>query len=1182
MRVLHKAWNTWQGEDSNPITTAETTCKNSLPTQANAYNFTYHAKQLGKGLLVFGAGLLGYVGFSVFFGSRREVSTLETEGVVDGNLDLPMENLLNVQAKIRGIPTALDHQAPKGFVPTSSLSTARTLLSLREKKAGQSSVERKVRVKDSVEADKEIPSLASTRRAALEIGYRGGMEFRVNTYTTSIQEYPVVTALTGGGFVVVWSSYVGNYNVYGQRYNATGYPLELEFQVNTYTTLAQEHPAVTAFPTGGFVVVWSSYFQDASDGYGVYGQCYNPVGQALGPEFQVNNYTSSHQYYPAVTSFPAGGFVVVWSSDGQDGDGYGIYGQRYNATGQTVGAEFQVNTYTTSWQRDPAVTALTEGGFVVVWHSPQDGSGYGVYGQRYNATGQPEGAEFRVNTYTTGSQASPAVTAFPTGGFVVVWSSAGQDGSSDGIYGQRYNTTGLPEGTEFQVNTYTTSIQRYPAVTALPTGGFVVLWESNGQDGSDYGIYGQRYNAAGLPEGIEFQVNKYTVSDQERPSVSPLNNGSFIVVWSGVGNEDIDGIYARISGVSIINNQLAITEGLTASVSLSLLSASSMEDQDNDIVFTMNNVQHGWFEKSGVEITSFTQQDIMDNLIQFVHDGTEIAPSYSVKANDGRQETPYQTAQITFNPTNDLPQIVNNKLEINQGKSRIITSDILSATDEETADTALVFTVRNATHCWFNKIDKPSVVIVTFSQQDIMDNNIRFVHDGSVIPPFYGVKVSDGVMESPYDTASITFYLKNSTNVINPVNVWLLPVIITSSLLGAACLFITVGGAFVITAGGIYIAKSKKYRKSMHDIELETLEGTVTLSPFMHEFNIDSREIKLIEKIGQGGQASVYRAKWSNKTVAYKVTRIIDVSAISEFEKEAEIMLKSNHPNIVHVFRICVTPKRIGLVMEFMAFGSLKAAIQKKSITLTWETKWNIAYDLATVVAFLHEQDIVHRDIKTDNLLLYQEDGEIHAKLADFGLSKGKQKGDASVTMGIGTYKYMAPEMVLGDGRYSEKATDVYAIGMTFVALVNQEEPYSKITNAMSIPAAVGNRQYWQKLTKKYDPAFFKLTNLCRSIDPEERPTAKDIVKQLKEIEEPIVDFEENEELNQEHFSTSFLMDKPTSKELPIKATVAATQVVPQAVKHKPLDEFVHITDILNNQKQKVEDGEFEALSQKF
>ena len=375
-------------------------------------------------------------------------------------------------------------------------------------------------------------------------------EFQVNTYTGNAQSFPYVTSLTEGGFVITWESdgQDGSKNgIYGQRYDANGSPEGDEFRVNTFTIGHQSRPSVTSLTDGGFVVTWESSAQDGPVFYGIYGQRYDATGTPEGDEFQVNTYTSNNQQVPSVTSLTDGGFVVAWESNGQDGSDWGIYGQRYDATGTPEGDEFQVNTYTSNDQRLPSVTSLTDGGFVVTWLSyGQDGSSSGVYGQSYDVTGTPVGDEFLVNAYTSNAQSVPSVTSLTDGGFVVTWTSYGQDGSNYGIYGQRYDATGTPEGDEFRVNTYTSNSQFGPAVTSLTDGGFVVTWQSYTQDGSSHGIYGQRYDANGSPEGDEFQVNTYTFSDQDSPSVTSLTDGGFVVTWHSKGQDGSDwGIYGQ-------------------------------------------------------------------------------------------------------------------------------------------------------------------------------------------------------------------------------------------------------------------------------------------------------------------------------------------------------------------------------------------------------------------------------------------------------------------------------------------------------------------------------------------------------------------------------------------------------------------------------------------------------------
>lgn len=837
MRIVKGSFNTGLENDSHPISTSETPYENNPPIPASTYDLTYHAKQLGKGLLVFGAGLLGYVGFNAFFGGRREENTPETRRMVDDNLDSSETSLLNLQAKISGISPSLDHQEPKGLVST-SFSTARTLLSLQQKEGAKDRAG-SYGSTASVEANKETPGLASTRLAVSEISYQGGIEFRVNTYTTSFQGDASVTSLTEGGFVVVWHSNRqdgSGYGVYGRRYKDTGLPEGDEFQVNTYTLLDQKSPAVTAFPAGGFVVVWSGNRKDGGGCCEVYGQRYKATGLLEGDEFQVNPSKSSHQKFQAVTAFPTGGFVVVWQNGGRHGSQWDIYGQRYNTEAQPEGTEFRVNTYNASYSSDyqspPEVIALTEGGFVVIWESyGQDGSAGGIYGQCYNTEAQPKGTEFQVNTYTTSFQYFPAVTAFLAGGFVVVWESGGQDGNSAGVYGQRYNNTCLPEGSEFQVNTYTLSIQGAPTVTAFPAGGFVVVWHSRGQDGSSYGIYGQRYTAAWMPEGTEFQVNTYVWSTQWFPVVKSFSAGGFVVVWQSNGQDGSSyGIYGRIFSADeypvLLNNQLVIDEGGTVILTSAMLSAMDADSNNATLNFTVNNVQHGYFERNctiGVAITSFIQQEVTDNAILFVHDGSESAPSYAVKVSDGSLETAYTVVNITFTNINDAPTLLSNQLIIEQGKKVILTSDMLSAMDADNDNATLNFMVNKVQQGYFECTSNTGVKIISFIQQAIINGNIRFVHNGSTIKPYYEIKVSDATLETAYVPANVIFSLSLRKNDSLPTPFPFL--IAIGSVSGGIGLCIS-ASAILLILPGIFLIKRKQNNRrrelilNEQDIEL--------------------------------------------------------------------------------------------------------------------------------------------------------------------------------------------------------------------------------------------------------------------------------------------------------------------------------------------------------------------------
>lgn len=308
-------------------------------------------------------------------------------------------------------------------------------------------------------------------------------------------------------------------------------PVGPEFRVNTYTTNSQTFASIAIDHEGDFAVSWQSGGQDGS-GDGIFAQRFN-WDMASGSEFSVSTYTTNSQYEPSIAMDHDGDFVIAWTTSHQDEDGSGIYAQRFNALGVPLGGEFRVNTYTTGGQIYSSIAMDNDGDFVIAWSSSwQDGSSLGIYAQRFNSLGQPQGVEFAVNTYTTQRQSFPSVAMDEAGDFVIVWDSYLQDGSNYGIYAQRFNSLGEPQGGEFQVNTYTTNVQMRPSVAMDQDGDFVIAWRGQGQDASGSEIYAQCFNSAGISQTGEFRVNTIISGGQNSPAVAMNNDGDFVVTWT--------------------------------------------------------------------------------------------------------------------------------------------------------------------------------------------------------------------------------------------------------------------------------------------------------------------------------------------------------------------------------------------------------------------------------------------------------------------------------------------------------------------------------------------------------------------------------------------------------------------------------------------------------------------------
>jgi len=317
----------------------------------------------------------------------------------------------------------------------------------------------------------------------------------VNTTWSGEQVNPAVAALPGGGLVVVWQSDAqdgDSWGVFARVADASGAFPAGELQVNAYTAGAQSQPRVVALGSNDFVVVWQSYGQDG-DGTGVFGRRLPSSGTTFGPEYAVNLSTAADQSNPAISRLSDDRVIVVWQSDTAVPGVREIRWRILAADGAPASGEYTANTpvstATCSW---PDVAVFADNRFVIAWER-EEGGDSDVYARWFASDGSPQGAETRLNVEAMGDQLRPRLGAIPDGRLVATWMSDGQDGSYFGVFVRRFDADRLPAGGEFQANTFYTGEQSFPAVSTDATGGALVVWQSLGQDGSGYGVYGRRF-----------------------------------------------------------------------------------------------------------------------------------------------------------------------------------------------------------------------------------------------------------------------------------------------------------------------------------------------------------------------------------------------------------------------------------------------------------------------------------------------------------------------------------------------------------------------------------------------------------------------------------------------------------------------------------------------------------------
>ncbi|WP_291617741.1 FG-GAP-like repeat-containing protein [Bradyrhizobium sp.] len=416
-------------------------------------------------------------------------------------------------------------------------------------------------------------------------------EFRVNTTTANAQQYSAVGALTGGGFVIAWVSTGqdgSGTGIYAQRYDSSGAPVGGEFLVNTVTTDNQSGPFVEGLADGGYVVSWSS---GSNNGATIHAQRYNSSGATVGGELNVGTYGENS----SIAALTNGGYVITYTTG--DANLSGTYAVIYGANvNDPPSGPFLVNTTTAGQQQPASVVGTSNGGFIVSWHSSAqdnvDGS-WGVYFQRFDASGAKLGGEVRANVTTAGDQYGGKLAVLTDGSFVVTW----QDQSAGTIVARHFNASGQAISGEVTIGIGTDD-----TVQALPDGGYFVTYKAS--DGSNVGLFGQCVSASDTLNGAAFQINQTTtgeqnfLSDRSNPT-AVLASGAIVSTWFGEPNVGGNEIYARLFTVLQASAD-TVTTNENAPITLSNLTANDTTvGSSAPKIVSVYDAQHGTVDLNG-------------------------------------------------------------------------------------------------------------------------------------------------------------------------------------------------------------------------------------------------------------------------------------------------------------------------------------------------------------------------------------------------------------------------------------------------------------------------------------------------------------------------------------------------------------------------------------------------------
>ncbi|TVO53274.1 cadherin-like domain-containing protein [Denitromonas halophila] len=672
-------------------------------------------------------------------------------------------------------------------------------------------LEHRIGVLDSV-------ALSSTRwQGALGVTASSG-DINVEPSISGTQADAAVAILDDGRWVATWTNDTAK-KVYGQIFNADGSKQGSFFQISATSSGNQNQGEVATDGNDRIVFVFTS---DKDGNEDIYARIFNSAGVAQTDDIKINEgSTAGDQSNASVAMNSSGDFVVSWDGQGS-GDTDGIFMRRFDVAGAPNSGITAVNTTTSQRQDDsdvaltndgrvvvtwfddsngkrivarqfdalnnggteilmpgghsndpdaPAVAVDGAGNFVVLWHEGgRSGPKEDIYMQNFTASGSPIGTVVQVNTTTSDKQEFADVAINAAGYTVVTWQSKNQDGNAEGIFARSYEPGASNASAEIAVNVYTIANQSQPAVAINSRGQIVIAWEGD-RAGDSSAISARTFD---WPEAST--PNTAPVLTPVAPSLVAINEdagppsgvtGTLIstllsLAGSSSGPQNVtDPDSTGITGLALLSadnsngNWYFSTDG---GANWTLINSAALSSS-NALLLAANSQTRIAFSPNANFNTAAGNQPSLDfRAWDRSSDSNGDFADTSTNGGTSAFSTATDTALLTVNAVNDPPVISTNQLVISEGQTVVLTPAMLAGSDVEDAPGLLRYNVTAVTGGFFSRVSSPAVAVTSFTQQEVIDGEIQFVHNGGEAAPAYTLTLTDTEdLGSAASTANITF-----------------------------------------------------------------------------------------------------------------------------------------------------------------------------------------------------------------------------------------------------------------------------------------------------------------------------------------------------------------------------------------------------------------------------------------